>query len=122
MWVETEIAARSTVTGALLRRLAREETVSVAELCALAKQRVAEDFERTGISATLAPDELARRAEEAAHVIVQLLEESGLVIPHGDLTAPEGYSLPDGAIRTVLRVQPSMRATAADSTSRTDAK
>lgn len=103
VWIETEIAARSTVTGALLRRLAREDIVSVAELCALAKKSVAEDFERTGISATLAPDELERRSEEAAHVIVQLLEESGLVVPHGDLTAPDGYSLPEGAIRTVLR-------------------
>lgn len=110
VWIESEIAARSTVTGALLRKLAREDTVSVADLCALAKQRVAEDFERTGISATLAPDELARRSEEAAHVIVQLLEESGLVVPHGDLTAPDGYSLPEGAIRTVLRGQASVRA------------
>ncbi len=113
VWIETEIAARSTVTGALLRKLAREDTVSVAELCALAKQRISEDFQRTGIAATLAPDELARRAEEAAHVIVQLLEESGLVVPHGDLTAPHGYSLPEGAIRTVLRGQASVRAPAA---------
>ena len=113
VWIESEIAARSTVPGALLRKLAREDTVSVAELCALAKQRIAEDFQRTGIAATLAPDELARRAEEAAHVIVQLLEESGLVVPHGDLTAPHGYSLPEGAIRTVLRGQASVRAPAA---------
>lgn len=105
VWIETEIAARGTVPGALLRRLSREETVSTAALCELAKQRIAEDFVRTGISAALPADELSRRAEEAAHVIVQLLAESGLVLPHGDLTAPEAYSLPDGAIRRVLRVQ-----------------
>lgn len=109
VWIESEIAGRSTVTGALLRKLARADTVSVADLCDLAKQRIAEDFERTGISATLAPEELARRAEEAAHVIVQLLEESGLVVPYGDLTAPDGYSLPEGAIRTVLRGQLSVQ-------------
>ncbi len=105
VWIETEIAGRATVPGVLLRRLARAESVAVADLCALAKQQVTDDFVRTGISATLALDELARRAEEAAHVIVQMLEESGLVVPHGDLTAPEAYSLPDGAIRRVLEGQ-----------------
>ncbi|HVJ88643.1 MAG TPA: ATP-binding protein, partial [Labilithrix sp.] len=53
VWIETEIAGRSTVPGALLRRLARAELVSVVELCSLAKQRIAEDFERTGVSTTL---------------------------------------------------------------------
>lgn len=113
VWVETEIAGTNTVVGALLRRLARTETVSTEALAELAKRRIEEDFVRTGIAKTLSPDELDRRADEAAHVIVQLLHESGLVVPYGDLTAPSGYSLPDGAIRRVLAVQPSMRARAA---------
>jgi hypothetical protein len=110
VWTETEIAARNTVTGALLRSLARDEAVSVHALRTLAKRHIEEDFVRTGIAGELAPDELARRAEEAAHVIVQLLDESGLVVPHGDLTAPEAYSLPEGALRRVLRAQPSVAA------------
>lgn len=108
VWIETEIAARTSVTGALLRRLAAEESVSVSELCALARNMIADDFVRTGIAATLVPDELGRRAEEAAHVMVHLLHESGLLVPHGDLTAPEAYSLPDGAIRRVVRARPSL--------------
>lgn len=105
VWVETEIAARNTVPGALLRTLAHAETVDIKVLHDVAKKAILVDFERTGISAALAPDEVARRAEEAAHVIVDLLEESGLVVPYGDLTAPDGYSLPEGAIRSVLRAQ-----------------
>lgn len=105
VWIETEIAARGTVPGELLRRLAREETVPVGALHALAKRRIGDEFVRTGIAAALPQDEVARRAEEAAHVIVQLLGESGLIVPHGDLTAPDGYSLPDGVIRRVLRAQ-----------------
>jgi hypothetical protein len=113
VWAETEIAARNTVTGALLRSLAREEVVSVRVLRALAKQHIEDEFVRTGIAAELPADELTRRAEEAAHVVVQLVEESGLVTPHGDLTAPEAYSLPDGALRRILRAQPSVAAMAA---------
>lgn len=102
-WIESEIAPANAVTGSLLRRLAREDTVSVDTLWTHAKRRIELEFARNGIADTLAPHELERRAEEAAHVIVQLLHESGLVLPHGDLTAPDGYSLPDGAIRRALR-------------------
>jgi hypothetical protein len=110
VWVETEIAARSTVAGVLLRRLAREERVSATELRALAKTMIAEDFVRTGIDRTLTAEELERRSEEAAHVTLHLLDETGLLVPHGDLTSPEAYSLPDGAIRRVLRAQASVSA------------
>lgn len=102
-WIESEIAPANAVTGSLLRRLAREDTVSVEKLWTHAKRRIEVEFAQSGIAETLAPHELERRAEEAAHVIVQLLHESGLVLPHGDLTAPDGYSLPDGAIRRALR-------------------
>lgn len=105
VWIETEIAAPTTVVGALLHVLAREPRVDAQALQALAKQRISAELSRTGVAETLEPNELARRSEEAAHVIVQLLEESGLVIPHGDLTAPDAYSLPEGAIRSVLQAQ-----------------
>lgn len=110
VWVESEIAARGTVAGVLLRRLAREDRVLADELQVLAKKMIAEDFVRTGIDRTLAPEELERRAEEAAHVTLQLLDETGLLVPHGDLTSPEAYSLPDGAVRRVLRDQASVSA------------
>ncbi len=110
VWVESEIAARATVAGVLLRRLAREESVSAFELQVLAKTRIAEDFVSTGIDHTLAAEELERRAEEAAHVTIQLLDESGLLVPHGDLTSPDAYSLPEGAVRRVLRAQTSLNA------------
>lgn len=109
VWIESEIAASGTVAGVLLRRLARAESVPSTALWLLAKQQITEDFVRTGIADALLPNELHRRAEEAAHVVVQLLDESGLVVPLGDLTAPEGYSLPDGVIRRVLLGQASMR-------------
>ena len=102
VWIETEIAGQSTVTGALLRALATRGVVPLKDLAAVAKEGVAESFRRTGLATTLDADELLRRTEEAAHVIVQLLEETGLVSTHGDLTAPEGYSLPDGIVRRVL--------------------
>ena len=107
VWVETEIAARSSVVGSLLRALAREESVSTEALTALATREVAKEFERTGLGSSLGRDEIDRRAEEAAHVILQLLDESGLVVPQGDLTAPHGYSIPDGSIRRILRLQES---------------
>jgi hypothetical protein len=108
VWIETEIAPRTSVVGALLRRLVQEDVVSMDTLCTLAKQKIAAEFVRTGIAATLAPDELARRAEEAAHVMVQLLQESDLLVSHGDLTSPDAYSLPDGLIRRVLQAQASV--------------
>ena len=105
VWIETEIAGPTTVPGALLRALASRDVVTIAELAAIAKASVGESFRQTGIANTLAPDEVARRTEEAAHVIVRMLEETGLVLPHGDLTAPDGYSLPDGVVRRVLSGQ-----------------
>jgi hypothetical protein len=105
VWIESEIAPPTTATGLLLHCLALETSVPVSTLSSLAKESIAKDFVRMGIAITLSPEEVARRAEEAAFVMVQLLYESGLVIPHGDLTAPEAYSLPDGVIRRVLRAQ-----------------
>jgi hypothetical protein len=102
VWVETEIAGRNTVPGLLLRKLARSESVSTSALTTLAKGHIEQEFVRTGVADKLPPEELERRAEEAAHVIIQLLDESGLLVPHGDLTAPAAYALPEGVIRRVL--------------------
>lgn len=110
VWIESEIAPPRSIAGALLRRLSRDDVVSVSALHELAARIVAEGFANTGIDQPLAAEELARRAEEAAHVSVQLLHESGLLVPHGDLTAPEAYSLPDGTIRRVLQAQASVSA------------
>ena len=110
VWIDSEIAQHRTAAGAILRQLAREDVVPVTKLQAIAKQIVAEDFVRTGIDRTLSPDETARRAEEAASVFIQLLDETGLLVASGDLTAPDGYSLPQGAIRRALAGQPSVSA------------
>ncbi|MDF2695789.1 MAG: hypothetical protein K0S65_4172, partial [Labilithrix sp.] len=110
VWVESEIAPRRSVAGALLRRLAAEDRVSTAALRDVAKSMVERDFVTTGIDQTLERDELERRAEEAAHVTLHLLGESGLLVAYGDLTDPEGYALPDGAIRRVLRANAGLNA------------
>ena len=56
----------------------------------------------TGLTQHLGPAELKRRAQEAASVMVRLLAESKLLEAHGDLTAPDAYSLPDGVLRRIL--------------------
>jgi len=102
VWVESEIADPAGAGGSLLRRLARDGRVQTTALRTIAEAMVREQFASSGISAHLPEQEVVRRAEEAASVIVRLLGESGLVIPHGDLTDPEAYELPDGAIRRIL--------------------
>ena len=110
VWIDSEIAQHRTPAGAILRCLAREDVVAIDVLRDIAKQMVSGDFVRTGIDQTLSPDEAARRAEEAANVVIQLLDETGLLVASGDLTAPSAYSLPQGAIRRALAEQPSVSA------------
>jgi len=102
VWVESEIADPAGAGGSLLRRLAREGKVETAVLRAMAEAMVREQFASSGIGAHLPEQEVGRRAEEAATVIVRLLGESGLLTSHGDLTDPEAYELPDGAVRRIL--------------------
>ena len=102
VWVESEIADPAGAGGALLRRLATNGRVSTVALRGIAETMVREQFRSSGIGAHLPEQELGRRAEEAASVIVRLLGESGLLVSHGDLTDPEAYELPDGAIRRIL--------------------
>jgi hypothetical protein len=102
VWVESEIADPAGAGGSLLRRLAREGKVEATVLRAMAEALVREQFASSGIGAHLPEQEVGRRAEEAASVIVRLLGESGLLLPHGDLTDPEAYELPDGAVRRIL--------------------
>ena len=102
VWVESEIAQAETSAGVLLRALARADKVPVSVLHQLGEAQVMERFTATGLTAHLSPTELKRRAQEAASVMVRLLAETKLLIAHGDMTAPEAYSLPDGVLRRIL--------------------
>lgn len=108
VWVESEICDRSSPAGVLLRHLARAERADVGTLRETAARIVARDFEETGIARTLPPEEVGRRIEEAAAVIVRLLGDTGLLQVLGDLTSPEGYALPNGIIRRVLQSSPEL--------------
>lgn len=103
VWVESEIAQDDTSAGVLLRALANGEKVKVVALEKLVEAQVMERFGITGLTAHLTPNELKRRAQEAASVMVRLLAESKLLEAHGDLTSPEAYSLPDGVLRRILK-------------------
>lgn len=102
VWVESEIAQADTSPGVLLRALANEGKVSARALQQLVVSQVMERFTASGLAAHLEPNELKRRAQEAASVMVRLLSDSRLLEVHGDLTAPEAYSLPDGVLRRIL--------------------
>lgn len=102
VWVESEIAQDDTSAGVLLRALAVADKVKVKDLERLVEAQVMERFGATGLTGHLSPGELKRRAQEAASVMVRLLAESKLLEAHGDFTAPDAYSLPDGVLRRIL--------------------
>jgi hypothetical protein len=103
VWVESEIAAADGSPGVMLRALAQSgRPVPVTTLQKLVETQVMDRFTTTGLAAHLPPSELKRRSQEAASVMVRLLAESRLLQSYGDLTSPDGYSLPDGVIRTIL--------------------
>jgi hypothetical protein len=104
VWVESEIAEPTGPGGAMLRKLANEGRASAAALREIAERHVLGQFASTGITSHLPAEELRRRAQEAASVMLRLLGETGLLQPIGDLTAPEAYELPDGSIRRVLKM------------------
>ncbi len=110
VWVESEICDRSSPAGTVLRLLASQERVDVGALRQAAAGVVARDFSETGLDRTLSAEEVARRTEEAAAVILRLLGETGLLEAVGDLTSPEAYALPEGILRRVLRLRPSVNA------------
>jgi hypothetical protein len=108
VWVESEIAQADSSAGVMLRALAEGPVgtrVPVASLERLVETQVMERFVATGLTAHLAPAELKRRAQEAASVMVRLLAESRLLEAHGDMTSPEAYSLPEGVLRRILKVE-----------------
>jgi hypothetical protein len=76
--------------------------VPVERLTSIAEALVTTRFTDSGLAGHLTPAELKRRAQEAASVMVRLLAESRLLEAHGDLTAPEAYSLSDGVMRRIL--------------------
>ncbi|WP_394841467.1 ATP-binding protein [Pendulispora brunnea] len=104
VWVESEIAESLGPAGALLRKLAGGGPIGVTQLQGIAERHIIAQFASSGLTSHLPEEELRRRAQEAASVMVRLLGETGLVDPIGDLTAPEAYELPDGCIRRVLRL------------------
>lgn len=106
VWVESEIAQADTPAGTMLRVLARAERVPAKVLVENVSQQVLASFAASGLARHMAPAELTRRAQEAASVMVRLLAETRLVTVHGDLSAPDAYSLPDGALRRILRGAP----------------
>lgn len=102
VWVESEIASPADPAGVVLRALAASERIPVAELRAIAARVVKEQLRANGIDRTLEANELERRSQEAASVIVRLLGASGLLILHGDPIEPASFELPDGTMRRIL--------------------
>ena len=118
VWVESEIAPSGTPVGAVLRHLAQRDSGEdrLEALARVARAEIVATFRDAGFEASLSPTELARRADEAAHVTLRLLGESGLVEPLGDLTSPDGYRLPDGIVRrTLARAERESQASLPDS-------
>lgn len=103
VWIESEIAEPTSPGGVVLRNLACHDFTSTTELRAIAAQAFQTQFENTGVVLSLAPEESLRRAQEAGAVVVRMLGSSGLLIACGDPTEPDGYELPDGIIRRVLK-------------------
>jgi hypothetical protein len=102
VWIESEIAEPSSAAGAMLRKLAVEDTVAATALSALAEAHVLAEFASSGVGARLSAGERDRRAQEAARVFVRLLSDTKLLEPIGDLTAPDAYRLPEGVLRRIL--------------------
>ena len=104
VWIDSEIAPAGTPVGSVLRALAhaKDGKATLEQLARVARLDILASFEDAGFTDLLGDEELARRADEAAHVTLRLLGESGLVEPLGDLTNPEGYELPDGIVRRAL--------------------
>jgi len=102
VWVESEIGDIHNPAGVLLRRLAREGTVSFPELKAQAAEVVRQQFHTTGIATLLSPDEVDRRAQEAAGFVLRMLDEVGLLEAQGNLTQPDAFRFPDTLVRRIL--------------------
>ncbi|HEX3769757.1 MAG TPA: ATP-binding protein, partial [Polyangiaceae bacterium] len=102
VWVESEIAEHVGPAGAVLRALSNGKPMTVAALRGIAERVVVAQFASSGAMASLTAEEVQRRAQEAASVIIRLIGETGLLAPIGDPIMPEAYELGDGAIRRVL--------------------
>jgi hypothetical protein len=102
VWVESEIAEPGGPAGAMLRALSAGGPIAAAALLEIAERGILAQFASTGVMQSLAGDEVQRRAQEAASVMLRLLAETGLLAPIGDPIAPEAYELGDGSIRRIL--------------------
>jgi hypothetical protein len=101
VWVESEIAEPTGPAGAMLRALAAGR-LAASTLQEIAERGVLAEFASSGVTQSLAKEEVQRRSQEAGSVLLRLLGETGLLIPIGDPIAPEAYELADGAIRRIL--------------------
>ncbi|MGH7272821.1 MAG: ATP-binding protein, partial [Polyangiaceae bacterium] len=102
VWVESEIAERAGAAGVVLRALAAGGAIPVEELKAIAERNILGHFTSSGVMQSLSQEEVRRRAQEAASVMLRLLGETGLLTPSGDPLSPEAYILADGSIRRAL--------------------
>ena len=102
VWVESEVASAEMPAGLILRALAREGVLPVAELERRLVALVLAEFTEGGMSNYLSLEELKRRAQEAASVMLRLVAESRLLEGHGDLTSPDAYTISPGIIRDIL--------------------
>ncbi len=102
VWVESEIAAPDGPAGAMLRALSAGGRIEAAALREIAERGVLAEFASSGVVQSLPREEVQRRAQEAASVMLRLLAETGLLAPVGDPIDPEAYELCDASIRRVL--------------------
>jgi hypothetical protein len=102
VWVESEIAEPSGPAGAMLRALAAKGRLEATTLRDIAERGVLAEFASSGVTQSLAAEEVQRRAQEAGSVLVRLLGETGLLMPIGDPMAPEAFELAEGSIRRIL--------------------
>ncbi len=102
VWLESEIADGASVVGRTLREAALRGEVPTAELARFAGRLTLEQFAQVGLDDVLPPGERERRAQEAGGVIARVLQETGLLLPVGDLTQPERLAFPEGLLRQIL--------------------
>jgi hypothetical protein len=102
VWVESEIAEPNGPAGAMLRALSTGGPIPAGTLREIAERGVLRQFASSGVMQSLTREEVQRRAQEAASVMLRLLGETGLLAPIGDPISPEAYELFDGSIRRVL--------------------
>ncbi|MHB8419553.1 MAG: hypothetical protein ACYDCL_15870 [Myxococcales bacterium] len=102
VWIESEIGEGRSVVGLALREAARRGELPTSELARFVAELTLAQFSEVGLDAIFPAEERRRRAQEAGGVIVRILQETGLLVPVGELTRPERLAFPDGLLRRIL--------------------